>query len=76
MSEAPEGYYSWLCPRRKGDWAEHDGFQLHLLACEMKDSPEKRKARAKRKADTTTMPSDTPISDNSLTMISFATFEN
>ncbi|PYJ49680.1 MAG: hypothetical protein DME87_08765 [Verrucomicrobia bacterium] len=55
--EIPEGHYSRLCRREKGDWEEHDPDQLEALASEMKDSPEKRKARANRRTSITTMPS-------------------
>lgn len=55
--EIPEGHYSRLCPCELRDWAGHDETQLKILACYMKDSPEKREARATANQGITTMPS-------------------
>jgi hypothetical protein len=57
MPEKPEGRYSRLCKCDSGDWPEHDPAQLEILASEMKDSAEKRKARAKQTKRVTTVPS-------------------
>jgi len=57
MPEMPEGRYSRLCAHKSGQWPDHDEAQLKILACEMKDSPEKRKARAKQTNSITTIPS-------------------
>ncbi len=49
VAEEPVGHYSRLCPGLERDWAEHDETQLKILACYMKDSPQKRALRAKGK---------------------------
>ena len=56
--EIPEGHYSRLCPRAKGDfWDRFEPAALEALAEQMKDSPERRTERGKRKIGKTTMPS-------------------
>jgi hypothetical protein len=55
--ELPEGHYSRLCRRKKGEWAAHDEAQLEALAREMKDCAQRRKARLKENEGIITMPS-------------------
>jgi hypothetical protein len=57
MPEMPEGYYSRLCRRAKGDWGGHDDAVLENLAIQMRDSPSKRHARAAQNNALVTMPS-------------------
>jgi hypothetical protein len=53
QAEEPQGCYSRLCPCESGQWASHDIRALEDLAGAMKDSPEKREARAKQNAGVT-----------------------
>lgn len=55
--EIPQGCYSRLCDCQPGQWAKHDEGALESLAGAMKDSPEKRLARAKQNAGITRVPS-------------------
>ena len=55
--EIPEGHYSRLSPRAKGDWDPFEPAALEALAEQMKDSHERRTERGKRKIGKTTMPS-------------------
>jgi hypothetical protein len=54
LPEAPEGYYSRLCP---GHWAPFDETALTELAEIMRDSEDKRRAREKPTEGITTIPS-------------------